>query len=88
MTRLFFAVCQISYAQTFLLNTVFLPACLMGLVVATWATTKADKQKHRDDEKDNDDDNDDNDGYDEAKIAVSSREVCQTAVACDLWILV
>jgi hypothetical protein len=74
--RFLFAVCQISYAQTFLLNTVFLPACLIGLVVVTWATTKEDKQKRGDDEKDDDDD----DGYDEAKIAVSSHAILQVLV--------
>jgi hypothetical protein len=36
-----FAVCQVDYIQTYLLNTVVLPACLMALVAMTWATNSA-----------------------------------------------
>lgn len=31
-------VCQVNYMQTYFLNTVLLPACLMALVAMTWAT--------------------------------------------------
>ena len=45
-------ICQVDYTQTFVLNTLVLPACLVSLVAATWATNRAAKDNSDEDEDD------------------------------------
>jgi hypothetical protein len=45
-------ICQVDYTQTFVLNTLVLPACLVSLVAATWATNRAAKDNGDEDEDD------------------------------------